>query len=122
MFRERRKEIRIKGETKISFRVIGDDVDSSASKIFFAFTRDISVGGTRMITDIFLPLETILEIELPLLRLRKIIRVKGKVKWRRNLGIEDIFEMGLEFVNTQPESTLALMEYVYGSNPKGSYF
>ena len=113
MMKERRKEKRIKEESKVTFKLLSDDKLPRGKKIFYTLTKDISSGGIRIQTDTFLPINTLLKIELLLTNPPRSITAFGKVRWVKNLYDDELFEMGLEFVDTTPDSIMALMEHIY---------
>ena len=87
--------------------------------VVYALTKDISSGGVKILTDRMLPVDTLLHIELTLAKLRKLVTVTGKVRWVKRLYDDEVFEMGLEFVNTPPERVILLLENIYGTKEEG---
>ena len=53
---------------------------------------------------------------MALAKSRRIISVIGKVKWIKQLYGNEVFEVGVEFVDTPPDRVMALIEHLYGQN------
>ena len=112
---DKRREKRVEEETKVAIRILPEDKYKHDKNVVYALTKDISSGGIKILTDRMLPVNTLLHIELTLAKLRKLVTVKGKVRWVNRLYDDDVFEMGLEFVDTPPESVMLLLENIYGT-------
>ena len=111
---ERRKESRLQEEDKIIVEPLSDISLPSGKKFFNALTKDISPGGVRIITNVLLPVDTLVKIEIALSKRRKLIDVTAKVRWARSVYEEELFEMGLEFIHISPEDKMSLLEHTYG--------
>lgn len=111
---EKRREKRIKKENKLIFEVISTDRNLENKKIHYTLTKDISLGGVNIRTDTFLPVETLVKIDLPLPKMHKIISVRGKVRWIKSLYDDEVFEVGLEFVDTPHDVITSLIGHLYG--------
>ncbi len=111
--KEKRREERIPDELKFTLNPFSDTESASAEETCFSLTRDVSAGGARIITNIPLPVDTLARFEIGLSRLRKIVHGTCRVRWVNRLFEDDIFEIGLEFVDLDPESIGALLEHVY---------
>jgi len=111
---EKSKEKRVEEENKIAIKLLPEDKYQHDKNIVFALTKDISSGGVKIITDKMLPIDTMLKIELTLAKMRKLVEATAKVRWMSRLYDDDVFEMGLEFIDTPAESVMLLLEYIYG--------
>jgi hypothetical protein len=105
--KEKRKESRIPGEDKIVMRL------ASASPIY-ALTGDISPGGVRVLTDVPIAVESDVHLEIVLSGIRKLVHATGRVRWLLRLNEARMCEIGLEFIEIDPEGAGAVLEYVYG--------
>jgi hypothetical protein len=112
--KDNRKEKRVNEENRIVIEYLADGEDSKKSKTINALTKDLSIGGARILTDKFFPSGTILNITLTLSRSRQIIKLQGKVKWVRGLYDGDLFEIGIEFLHDISKTVLALIGHLYG--------
>ncbi|MDH7511884.1 MAG: PilZ domain-containing protein [Clostridiales bacterium] len=111
--KERRKESRVKEEDKVVIEILEDGKVSSEKRIINALTKDISPGGVRVMTNLALPRETPVRIEIALARRRKLIKALGLVRWSRSVYEEELFEMGVEFTQISTEDKVILLEHTY---------
>lgn len=109
---ERRKEERKKEANKVTFELMIGNKIHSGEKISFALTDDISVSGIKILTDRFFPVDSLLKIELSLMKSNKVLKLAGKVRWVNHLG-KGLHEMGLEIVDTAEGSIRYLIEHLY---------
>lgn len=114
MKENKRKEGRYKEENIAVITYISDDSRFDKSKTFRALTQDLSSRGVNLICATFFPEGSMLQIKLTLSKSRKILSLKGQVKWIKDIQDGEIFEMGVEFMETVPQKTLILMEHIYG--------
>lgn len=111
--KEKRKEERIPDELKFTLSPLTGAEPSDADEIYYSLTRDISAGGARIVTNVPLPVDTLARFEIGLSKIRRIVRGTCRVRWVNRLFEDDIFEIGLEFIDLDPESIGALLEHVY---------
>ena len=110
---DKRREKRVKEENKLICEIVSDNKILKCKKIFYTLTKDISLGGVNIRTDTFLPVDTIVKMELSLSKMQKIVYLKGKVKWVKSLFDDEVFEMGLEFMDTPPNIITSLIGHLY---------
>ena len=113
---ERRKEGRIFEENKVKFRIASNPSQPQVSKTYYALSRDISVGGIRILTEKYLPVGTKLRMELALLDSDKLINVVGKVIWTNSLYDNELYETGVEFAGPSTKMIIDLIEHIYEKN------
>jgi hypothetical protein len=70
------------------------------------------VSGARIQAHIFLPVDSLLRIEMTLKTLRQMITVLGKVKWIKVIFEDESYEAGVELFNTPSEAIKKLTEYI----------
>ena len=109
----KRREKRIKEENKLICEIVSDNKTLRCKKVFYTLTKDISLGGVNIRTDTFLPVDTVVKIELSLPKMQKLVCIKGRVKWAKSLYEDEVFEMGLEFVDTPPNVITSLIGHLY---------
>lgn len=111
--KERRREDRLREENKVILSIMANGNIHGPKEIYFSLTRDISPGGIRIMTDAPLPLDARVKVEISLAKSR--IRLQGitRVCWVKELFGKDVFEMGLEFLDLDPETELSLVEHIY---------
>jgi len=110
--RENRKDKRIAEENRVVIELPGTP-PGDEPRVVNALTKDISLGGARMITDRFFEVGSSLRITLYLSKSKQIIKARGDVRWNRM--VEDgIYEMGVEFEHGIPTGVLILINHLYG--------
>jgi len=110
---DRRKDSREHEENKVVIEFVTSMGDSIGVTEIYALTKDISVGGVRIVTDWFFPIDTFFKINLALPKSKQVVHVEGQVKWIKSLDdSDDLFEVGVEFVHDLPETTMALINHI----------
>lgn len=112
--KERRRDPRVSEENKVILSLIPNGSPQGPKEVYYSLTKDVSLGGVRIMTDAPLAVGSRVRIELTLAKSRKRIRAVVRVRWVKELFGEDVFDMGLEFVEIDPEAELALIDHVYG--------
>jgi hypothetical protein len=109
---ERRREERLKELNEIIVTVISNKKNLPKGKIPYNSSKDISVSGAKIQTNILFPVDTLLKIDFKLKTLEKQITALGKVKWIK-VNIDDkSYEAGVEFVDTPSEAIKKLKFYI----------
>ena len=111
--REKRKEPRREDELPVEIEILSDETNPSPTNVLYAQIKDISAGGVKIWTSVYIPLDTPIMLKITLLKLGETIDPIGKVIWGNQLENSDMYEMGIEFENTQPDILCTLLEYVY---------
>jgi hypothetical protein len=109
---EKRKAKRIKKENKITIKVISEEATPGNRTIIYHLTKDISFKGVKIQTNTFLPINTLLNIELSLTKPPRAIKAIGRVRWIRSRYSDEKFEMGIEFIDTPKESIKTLTKHI----------
>jgi hypothetical protein len=112
--KENRKEQRVNEENRVVIEYFSDGEDFGKNKTINALTKDLSIGGAKVLTDMYFPSGTTLNITLTLSKSRQIVKLQGKVKWVRSLYDDELFEMGVEFLHDISKTVLALIGHLYG--------
>jgi len=115
---ERRKRKRIKDESKVVFRIVSKDDIPGSKNVSYSLTRDISLTGAKVLTDTLLPVDTTVKTRLMLGKAQKLINAVAKIRWVKTLYDDELFEMGVEFIDTNPESVVHLIEHIYRKVPE----
>jgi hypothetical protein len=110
---DKRKEKRVKEENKLICEIISNNKNLNCKRIFYTLTKDISLGGVNIRTDTFLPVDTMVKMELSLPKMHKMVCVRGKVKWVKSIYEGEVFEIGLEFVDTPVNIITSLIGQLY---------
>jgi c-di-GMP-binding flagellar brake protein YcgR len=111
--RERRRESRIKEEDKVAIELLTNGQTPADKSIINALTKDISPGGVRIMTNMLLPVNTLLKMEIVLSQRRRRVHTMGVVRWARSVYEEELFEMGIEFTQISSEDKMLLLEHTY---------
>jgi len=109
---EKRRAPRLKEESEITINVISRGENHRKEKILYNHSKNVSVSGAGIQAHIFLPVNTLLMIEMTLKTLRQMITVIGKVKWNKVVFENESYEAGVEFFNTPNDAIKTLSEYV----------
>jgi len=112
---EKRRTKRINEESKVEIKVLkpnsaGDFVTSNA------FTRNLSLGGARILTNTPFQLNSKLTITLFLAKSKQQPKVDGRVVWVKSID-KGSHEIGVEFLHEIPSSVLILINHIYGKDP-----
>jgi hypothetical protein len=108
---DRRREKRIKEENRVLIELPGIS-SSNNNHPANALTRDLSLGGARLITDRYYEIESNLKVTLYLSRSKQIIKVRAQVRWAREIDT-GIYEIGVQFEHGIPTSLLALINHLF---------
>jgi len=108
---EKRREKRLDEENKVVLHVLSEN--ESLEESFYSFSKDISVGGLRIMTDSPLPVKTRVKLEIALSDSKRLVSGIAEVRWIKSLFDDEVFEMGLEFVDLDPQSKVFLIEHIY---------
>lgn len=113
MIFERRREKRKREVNRVSVEYLPEGPVYGSKKINYGLTEDMSLNGIKIVTDSFFPIHKVMKISLSLGRSYETIYMIGKVKWIRNLE-DEVYEIGLEIVDTFKESIRILTGHLYG--------
>lgn len=108
---ERRKDKRIQEENRVVIEFPNPENRSDPWNIN-AFTRDLSLGGARILTDISFSIGSEITMTLFLSKSKQIAKTHGKIKWVRTVD-DGLYEMGIEFQHNIPSSVVTLINHLY---------
>jgi len=104
------KRIAEKAPAAISPSSLGDPpVDK---KITHCLTEDISIKGMKIQSENFFPMNSTLKIQLSLTEPARSINVVGKIRWIRKLKAGEVYEMGIEIVETSKSDLVVLKRHI----------
>lgn len=109
---EKRRAKRVREEASVKITLVSRDILPAGKKISYNLTKDISSSGAKIQFNTFLPINTLLKIEIFVKEPPRLISAIGKVRWVKSLYADEWFEMGIEFVDASPEIIKILEEYV----------
>jgi len=110
--RENRKDKRIAEENRVAIELTGPS-STDEPRIVNALTKDISLGGARVVTDRLFEIGTSLRMTLFLSKSKQVVKVRGDVRWNRMVD-DGLYEMGVEFEHGIPTGVLVLINHLYG--------
>ncbi len=99
-------------ENEITIKIVSAGKPMLNSKIIYHISKDISSSGARIQANAFLPVDTLLKIQLTLKNPPRMVTALGKVRWVRSLYGDESYEAGLEFVDTSSETIKLLADHV----------
>ena len=109
---ENRKDKRITEENRVAIELPGGPTSPDA-RVINALTKDISLGGARIVTDRLFEVGSSLRMTLYLSKSKQVTKVRADVRWVRM--IEDgLYEVGVEFEHGIPTGVLVLISHLYG--------
>jgi hypothetical protein len=109
---EKRIAPRLEEENEVIISVISSRKNLPKEKIIYDYIKDISVSGAKLQTNTFLPVDTLLMIEMILKTLQQKIIAIVKVKWVKIIIEDESYEAGVEFVNTPIYAIKKLEDYI----------
>jgi hypothetical protein len=109
---ERRREKRAKEENRVLIEASSPGAPERSLAVN-AFTRDISITGARIWTDLLFPLESKLDLTLHLSHSKQLVRIRGTVKWEKECP-GGLYEIGVKFQHAIPDTIMALINHFYG--------
>ncbi len=110
--RENRKDKRITEENRVVIEMPGVAAAPEV-RIINALTKDISLGGARIVTDRLFEVGSSLRMTLYLSKSKQIVKVRGDVRWSRMVDA-GLYEVGVEFEHGIPTGVLILISHLYG--------
>jgi c-di-GMP-binding flagellar brake protein YcgR len=108
-----RKDPRRRDELPVEIEILLDESHSDNNSVLYAQIKDISAGGVKILTSVYIPLSTLVRLKITLSKLGESIGPIGKVVWGKRCENSDMYEMGLEFENIPPDILCTLLEYIY---------
>ena len=112
--KDRRRDVRLIEENKVVVSLMTGEVRPGVPVVFYSLTRDVSMGGLRIMTGASLEAGSRVRVDLTLSRSRKRIQAVAEVRWARGLYAGEVFEAGLQFVDLEPDAEFALMDHIFG--------
>ncbi len=113
---DRRKDWRADEENVVMLEYIAVNAGSVREMESISLTKDISVGGARLVTDQKFETGTLFRINIVLSRTRQNVSIFGKVKWvKPPQNSDDLYEVGVEFMHDLPETALTFIQHIYAA-------
>lgn len=114
MDKERRRNKRKEEENWVEIDRVSDKRNPEKETVT-AFSENISLGGMKIITDHKYQVNTLLNLKISLRNSRRIIFMRGRVRWIKRQMEKDLYEMGVEFVDASPNRLMILISHLYSA-------
>jgi hypothetical protein len=85
-------------ETEMTLTIFTDATRSPSPKIIYNVSKDLSETGAKIQSNIFLPVNSLINVKYKPDPGSELMTAMGKVRWIRSLFADELFEAGLEFV------------------------
>jgi Tfp pilus assembly protein PilZ len=110
---DQRKSERLKEQHDVAITIVSDNEKLSKMKKFYHLSKDLSGSGVKLCGDMFLPVGTVVKMELKLENLHQKIIALGRVKWIKAIVENVSYEAGVEFVDTPAEAIQKIENYIF---------
>jgi c-di-GMP-binding flagellar brake protein YcgR len=104
---ERRRYLRITEDDIITYEVL------PVHRTGRGITENLSIGGIRFFADEFIPISSILKVEVRLKHADKEINAIVKVRWIKEYFDDERYNLGTEFIEISSEDIKFLNDYLY---------
>ena len=111
--KDERKDPSRKEELPVEIEILSENCDAGNNNVLYAQIKDISAGGVKILTSVYIPLSVSVRMKITLEKLGESIAPVGKVVWGNRVENSDMYEMGIEFEKIPPEILCTLLEYIY---------
>ena len=111
---DKRRIERLKKNNEVTITIVSDGEANSKGKVVLGHSKDVSVLGTKIQVNYFLPVDSLLKIDFTFKDLYNKITAIGKVRWIRTIFGDESYEAGVEFVNLSPEEIEKQVNYISG--------
>lgn len=111
--KERRREPRLEDSNELIIEPCQPETLGLEKRMYYARTKNASPSGLKVQAEVQFPLGTLLNIKLQSPKTKKLIQATGKVKWITNLEEKEVFEIGVEFVDTSISTIMDLLDHIY---------
>jgi len=112
---ERRQVQRIEQETKVAFSVMSGGEFVHHRKMAHSLTKNISLSGIMIQSDVFISVGSMLTLELSLEKNPEVITVIAQVRWIRDHFENESFTVGMEFVDLTTTGLNALLSHLFAN-------
>jgi hypothetical protein len=108
---DKRRKKRQEDVNEIAVTILPDKKNYSEKTVFHSYSKDISVLGTRIKSDMMLPVNTSVNINMKLKTMYPMVTTSGRVKWIKQIDNKS-YEAGIEFAHTSRDEILKLARYL----------
>lgn len=112
---ERRRVNRLVGDSEVTITVLSDE-GTKPKEIVCCMSKDVSVLGTKIQFNYFIPVNTLIKIDFNLKDLYQKITAIGKIIWINAVHGGESYEAGIQFIDSIPEESRLQEHYVTGKS------
>jgi c-di-GMP-binding flagellar brake protein YcgR len=112
----KRKEKRFEENNKVVIQFALERHEANNSTGVKATTRDISLGGAKILSPKSYPVDTVMRIEISLSKSGQIVKLDGIVRWSKLSPDKETYELGVEFLHKISKSVMSLIRHLYGED------
>jgi len=110
---EKRKEKRFIEQADVLIKDECLVLETASDGMIYGLTRDVSLSGTRIISDQVFPVGCVWRMLIDLKRTNEFLRVDGKVIWVKKSKNAQRFHIGVEFLHSYPDTIRLLIKHLY---------
>lgn len=104
---DKRRFVRVEEYAPIYCKVIKD------KQAYHKLSKDVSEGGIRLMGDRFIPVNSLLRVEIFLNKVdNRLIDTTGRIVWVKKSGRSELYEFGVVFDSLSDEDRKYLKEFV----------
>lgn len=108
---DQRRKKRHEDSMEVAVTVLPDGKNFPEKTVFHNYTRDISLLGTRIGSDLLLPVNIAVNIDMKLKTMYPMVTTSGRVKWIKQIDNQS-YEAGIEFAHTSRDEIMKLARYL----------
>ncbi len=109
---ERRIKPRIDEENEVTITIISEENNLPKEKTIESYTKDVSVFGAKIQTNILLQIDSFIDLEFMSKSVQEQIKTLGKVKWVKVIVEDESYEAGVEFRGSYSDAIEKLGDYI----------
>ncbi len=109
---EKRRVKRLKDNDEVAVTIFADGKQFPKEKVCKNNSKDISLLGTRIKTNVYFPVNSFIKTEMKLKSKYPTITLIGQVKWVKAILNDRTFEAGVEFLAPPSDIVKNLKDYV----------
>lgn len=109
---EKRRHIRFDSRIPMRYRKI----ETNAREFKGSLMRNISEGGVKATIHEFLPLNSKLAMEIPLVSGRKSVNGTCRVAWIKKAGFSEQYNVGTEFLHLSEADKIEIANFIFSKS------
>ena len=106
---ERRRHVRLDSHIPMRYRKI----ETKPQELKGSLMKNLSIGGVRMTIYEFLPLNSKLAMEIPLMFGGKPVQGACRVAWVKKIAFGEQYDVGVEFVNLNQGDQTQIAKFIF---------